>query len=323
MYDLGILLIGASGNFEDHHFFPASYPTVVSVASVDLPTGDHSGFSTYNSQVELSAPGKDILSTFPNNEYLILSGTSIAAPHVASVAGLLWMYFPLCTNAQIRNALLQTAYDKDGICDEKTGFGLVQALDAYESLAQGYSTIGAISPVGGCDQLIPPCKTDSDCQDEDPCTEDTCNVLLGTCEHKIKSCKDCGKESLVIRIKTDKFPEDTSWKLYKKSKLIAKGDTSYIEPRKMYEHQVCLDSSTWYKFEIFDRFGDGICCYKGEGYYELIFNDVTDRKNGDFGFSEIHNFVIAAIDCRRPRVPCKRKAQCCSGKCNKRKKHCK
>merc|ERR1712194_476014 len=80
-------------------------------------------------------------------------------PHVAGVAGLLWMYFPQCKNYQIRNAILATAEDlrTDG-CDIETGFGVVRAKSAYELLAKGNcgGNLGVTDgTVGGCDQLTP------------------------------------------------------------------------------------------------------------------------------------------------------------------------
>jgi subtilisin family serine protease len=70
----------------------------------------------------------------PTN-YAYLSGTSMATPHVSAVAALVWSYFPMCTNEQIRNTLDKTAQDLgDPGRDPKFGFGLVQARAAYERL---------------------------------------------------------------------------------------------------------------------------------------------------------------------------------------------
>lgn len=46
--------------------------------------------SCHGDRVDVLAPGKDIYSTYPNNEYKELSGTSMAAPHVTGVAGMIW-----------------------------------------------------------------------------------------------------------------------------------------------------------------------------------------------------------------------------------------
>ena len=136
----GIPLIAAAGNIGTFSkMYPASYPSLMSVAAIDAYK-DRASFSQYNNQVEISAPGVSVLSTLPFNSYASWSGTSMATPHVAAVAGLLWMQFPNCTNYQIRNVLNKTAKDLEDDfpgCDKYTGYGLVQAKDAYDLLSQG------------------------------------------------------------------------------------------------------------------------------------------------------------------------------------------
>jgi len=162
--DENILLIAAAGNDgNDRYSYPASYSSLVSVASLQSThrTGiSRSSFSQYNDQVEIAAPGSSVLSTIPGNGYGYKSGTSMATPHVSGVAGLLWMYFPQCTNAQIRHVMLATAStltSEDDGCDVYTGYGMVQAKSAYELLAEGDcgGDLGpsASSPVGGCGEL--------------------------------------------------------------------------------------------------------------------------------------------------------------------------
>ncbi|MDH1469808.1 S8 family serine peptidase [Shewanella sp. GD03713] len=67
-YNNGVLLIAAAGNAGNNtHSYPASYDAVMSVASVDNHK-DHSAFSQYTNQVEISGPGEAILSTVTRGE---------------------------------------------------------------------------------------------------------------------------------------------------------------------------------------------------------------------------------------------------------------
>ena len=71
----------------------------------------------------------------PEYTYDIASGTSMAAPHVAAAAALVWSHFPDCTNEQIRYALAASAKDMgEPGCDTESGYGIVQAKAAYEFL---------------------------------------------------------------------------------------------------------------------------------------------------------------------------------------------
>ncbi|TRW48533.1 S8 family serine peptidase [Aliidiomarina halalkaliphila] len=63
--DDGVLSVAAAGNGgNNRHSYPASYPAVYSVAAVDRD-GNHASFSQYNNEVEIAAPGVDVMSTVP------------------------------------------------------------------------------------------------------------------------------------------------------------------------------------------------------------------------------------------------------------------
>ena len=137
----GVLLIAAAGNDGNStHNYPASYDSVMSVAAVD--SGKNlASFSQTTSQVEVAAPGVGVGSTAPRNlfngasGYIILSGTSMASPHVAGVAALVWSHYPHCSNYDIRNALKASAEDLgDAGKDYRYGAGLVQAKAMYDYL---------------------------------------------------------------------------------------------------------------------------------------------------------------------------------------------
>ncbi len=115
--DAGILFVAASGNGnflgqgvdnDRTHFYPASYDTVLAVAASDSSDRPAS-FSNYGTvSVDLFAPGIGIRSTLPGGGIGSANGTSMASPHVAGTAALIWSAFPEATVAEIQSALLST-----------------------------------------------------------------------------------------------------------------------------------------------------------------------------------------------------------------------
>ncbi len=129
----GLIVIGASGNDGDTtKYYPASYPGVLSVGSVDAQS-NVSVFSNRNDAIDVSAPGSQITSTAINNSYATGSGTSFAAPQVAGVVALMISYFPDMDSAGIINQLLSTVTDRGTIgYDTSYGYGIVNAAKALE-----------------------------------------------------------------------------------------------------------------------------------------------------------------------------------------------
>ena len=111
----GILVIAAAGNTYDGELqYPAAYSEVMSVASFNQ-AGQISVFSTCNSDVEIAAPGEDVWSTFPENTYGVISGTSMAAPHVAGAAAL------VMSEQGISAASTRTKLKSTGVAGLSTG----------------------------------------------------------------------------------------------------------------------------------------------------------------------------------------------------------
>lgn len=108
----GILVVASAGNANEDTDVTAHYPSsyevdnIVSVAATNR-SGDLAHFSNYGVQsVDIAAPGQDILSTGRNRNYLYLSGTSMAAPHVTGYAALIAAANPTLGVREIRDRIL-------------------------------------------------------------------------------------------------------------------------------------------------------------------------------------------------------------------------
>jgi subtilisin family serine protease len=101
-----VLIVAAAGNSGNSALgFPASYPSVMSVASL-TSSGSRSSFSQYNDQVEISAPGSDVKSTVPGNNYDTYSGTSMVSLLFSFLA-----YFLFFLNATSNRCTSASAFE--------------------------------------------------------------------------------------------------------------------------------------------------------------------------------------------------------------------
>ena len=135
----GVVLACAAGNSGNTSpTYPAYYSNCLATAATDS-NDQKASWSSYGSWVDVAAPGVNIYSTFPNHPYTINkslnydygSGTSMATPHVAGLAGLLFGYNLGLSNTQVRSAIETYADDIAG-----TGSYWSQGrINAYRSLS--------------------------------------------------------------------------------------------------------------------------------------------------------------------------------------------
>jgi len=132
----GVLFCIAAGNTSDYGNVqtPGIAPSAITAGASD--SGDHlADFSSrgpslfYTMKPEVVAPGVGIRSAYLDGAFNVLSGTSMAAPHVAGVAALVKAVHPSWTPAEIKEAIVTTAVD-DGIEVMSGGAGRVDALRA-------------------------------------------------------------------------------------------------------------------------------------------------------------------------------------------------
>lgn len=122
----GVLLVHAAGNDNKNIDTTKNFPTdkllngtkinnLVCVGASTLSTkkklpADFSNFG--NENVDIFAPGQDVVSTDVESNYQVSQGTSFAAPVVTGVAALVWSYYPDLTAVQMKEILLKSATNK-------------------------------------------------------------------------------------------------------------------------------------------------------------------------------------------------------------------
>jgi len=136
--DHNILFIAAAGNDawdndSNEPAYPASYKidNVISVGAF-AGSGAAVNFSNYGKKsVHVFAPGKDIFSTYPGGGYKKLSGTSMATPFVAGIAGLLLSHYPDMDYSEVRDRIIKTSVYSSYLAAYSVSRGRV---DAYRAL---------------------------------------------------------------------------------------------------------------------------------------------------------------------------------------------
>ncbi|MBB77172.1 MAG: hypothetical protein CMJ75_21920 [Planctomycetaceae bacterium] len=113
--DAGGIFVAAAGNAGNDNDSDPSYPAsydlsnIISVAASD-DDDELASWSNYGTaSVDIAAPGVSILSTLPDDNYGSASGTSMAAPHVAGAAALVWAAHPDWTHQEVIDALMDYA----------------------------------------------------------------------------------------------------------------------------------------------------------------------------------------------------------------------
>jgi len=154
----GTTVVVAAGNSNANtaNFTPASCNNVIAVASTTR-TGARSSFSNYGSLIDVAAPGSDIASTVntgsttPSSEgYSLMSGTSMAAPHVAGVVALMQAAAGgSLSPAQVESTLKSTLRPFPVSIDRDIGDGIVNAKAAVDAVSGGGDPGDPGDPDGG------------------------------------------------------------------------------------------------------------------------------------------------------------------------------
>jgi len=141
-YNHDVVLVAASGNDNTSRpGYPAAYSEVFAVGATNNKR-ERASFSNYGDYIDVVAPGDSIASTYIGGQYASLSGTSMASPHVAALAGLIRTLNPSLTNVQVMEIMRQSATDLgDAGKDDYFGYG---EIDVYRALTMAAGFEGTL-----------------------------------------------------------------------------------------------------------------------------------------------------------------------------------
>jgi len=133
----GYLFVAAAGNSRANNdqrpHYPSSYKldNILSIAATD--SDDRlASFSCYGlKSVDLAAPGVNIYSTTPNNQYQHLNGTSMATPHVSGAIALLWSTFPKLSSKEVKEVILSSVDKISALSGKMVTGGRLNIYNAF------------------------------------------------------------------------------------------------------------------------------------------------------------------------------------------------
>jgi len=135
--DQGALICAAAGNenTSDILYPAASENTAVMAVGATDANDRKATFSNYGSWVDVSAPGVSIYSLYLNNRYQYMSGTSMATPHVAGLAALLFSYFEDISPVDVKARIIRSVDVLSDLSEKNCTSG---RIDAYTALTANY-----------------------------------------------------------------------------------------------------------------------------------------------------------------------------------------
>jgi thermitase len=140
----GILFVAAAGNDGSNNdrspHYPSNYdlPNVISVAALDR-NDQLASFSNYGAKtVHVAAPGKEILSTWLNDDFREASGTSMATPYVTGVAALIVAHEPSISMANLKKRILSSVDKLDSLNGKVASGGRICAANSLLNVVKSH-----------------------------------------------------------------------------------------------------------------------------------------------------------------------------------------
>jgi subtilase family serine protease len=160
-----VIVAGAGNDGTTAPFYPAAFENVISVAAFD-EHHERPYFSNFGNWVDIAAPGSVIMSTYPvaacessttagdTGCYTWNSGTSMATPHVAGAAALVWSRNDVTSNSQVVDILLNSA-DGRGVAPQRLDSWTIHGgLNLHDAVSYGLSNLPPTADAGA-DQTVP------------------------------------------------------------------------------------------------------------------------------------------------------------------------
>ena len=147
------VIVAAAGNYgTTMSFYPAAVNNVVSVAATSYNAADSlPSWSSRGWWVTVSAPGDTIMSTMPNGQYAYDSGTSMASPHVAGLAALIWAQNPALKNSDIVKTIVAATDKYPASADPiARGSGRINSYNALKAVNAALPTVSGFITLPGC-----------------------------------------------------------------------------------------------------------------------------------------------------------------------------
>ncbi|MEL6824153.1 MAG: S8 family serine peptidase, partial [Calditrichota bacterium] len=165
----------SSSNNDRSNNFPSNYESesVLAVAASDH-RDQLSSFSSYGlTTVDLAAPGTNILSTTPSNNYQSFSGTSMATPYVSGVAALCMAQFPGISMTELKYRLMGSSDAKNAFTNITVTGGRLNALKAL-----GTNPMIVVEPRGNTTEVNSPYTVNAFATDDGPISTVTLEYTL-------------------------------------------------------------------------------------------------------------------------------------------------
>jgi len=187
-------------------------------------------------------------------------------------------------------------YDDDNATDSRRlqGINVINKTKGYALILQN-----EVIKRGGDfhyteETLFTICSKDEECNDNNICTDDSCNSTSNLCMFDPKPCHECGS-LLNLTILPDKWPQDITWTIQDivTDETILSGGP--YEQKGLQQTTECLEFGS-YLFSIFDSYGDGLCCDEGSGYYQLSLGSKVVKRGGNYSAFEEKSFHVCSSD---------------------------